>query len=335
MGAEPPALTLVINKDTCDMPAPRDRGALTKAARMYFLDGRSQDDVARALGTSRSNVSRMLSAARAQGIVEIRVHDQTARAADLEQALRDRFGLAHVRVAAFRPRAGAAAAAAGDLAAQWLDESLRDGQIVALSWGTSLRAMVSAVSIDRPRSVELVPLLGGLSTAESLVAGQELVRELAGRLGATYRYLHAPALLRSTAARDALLAEPSINEVLDRARAADIALVGIGTGGIGSSRHILDELGLTPAQREAFLAQGPVGDACCRFFDAQGQAIRGMVHDRVLAVDLDDLRQIPTVLGVATGAEKAPGVLGALRGGIVDGLVTDASLATTILTQTP
>ena len=85
------------------MPAPRDRAALIKAARMYFLDGRSQDDVARALGTSRSNVSRMLSAARAQGIVEIRVHDQTTRAADLEQALAEQFGLAHVRVAAFRP----------------------------------------------------------------------------------------------------------------------------------------------------------------------------------------------------------------------------------------
>jgi DNA-binding transcriptional regulator LsrR (DeoR family) len=50
------------------MPAPRDRAALIKAARMYFLDGRSQDDVARALGTSRSNVSRMLTAARAQGM---------------------------------------------------------------------------------------------------------------------------------------------------------------------------------------------------------------------------------------------------------------------------
>jgi DNA-binding transcriptional regulator LsrR (DeoR family) len=298
---------------------------------MYFLDGRSQDDIARLMGTSRSNVSRMLGAARMQGIVEIRVHDQTARAAELEQALRERFDLTHVRVAAFRPKADASAAA-GDLAAQWLDESLRDGQIVALSWGTSLQAMVDSLSIERPRYVEVVPLVGGLSTAESLVAGQELVRELARRLGATYRYLHGPALLRSRTARDALLAEPSINEVITRARSADIAVVGIGTVGIGSTRHILDGLGLTPAQRQAFLAEGPVGDSCCRFFTAQGRPIGGVVHDRVLAVELDDLRQIPTVVGLATGAEKAPGVLGALRGRIVDGLITDASLALAILT---
>src|ERR671938_1554734 len=99
------------------MPAPRDRSSLIKAARMYFLDGRSQDDIARVLDTSRSNVSRILTAARAQGIVEIRVHDQTSREKDLENALREQFGLLHVRVAAFRPGVDAQAAA-GDLAAQ-------------------------------------------------------------------------------------------------------------------------------------------------------------------------------------------------------------------------
>src|SRR5918911_1214927 len=103
------------------MPAPRDRGTLLKAARMYFLDGRGQGDIARVLGTSRSNVSRMLTAARAQGLVEIRVHDQVARDADLEQAMRDRFGLAEVRVTAFNPGADVLAGV-GELGAQWLDE---------------------------------------------------------------------------------------------------------------------------------------------------------------------------------------------------------------------
>jgi DNA-binding transcriptional regulator LsrR (DeoR family) len=312
------------------MPAPRDRTALIKAARMYFLDGRSQDDIARVLGTSRSNVSRMLTAARAQGIVEIRVHGQTARAGELEQALREQFGLAHVRVAAFRPGADLLGAV-GELAAQWLDESLRDGLVLGLSWGTSLQATVSAVAVDQPRSVEVVPLVGGLKTAESLVAGQELVREVAGRLGGTYRYLHAPALLRSEAARDALLQEPAIGEVLARARTADIAMVGIGTAGTGSSNEIVDGLGLSGAERKAFLAAGPVGDTCCRFFDAAGRPIDGVVHDRVIAIELEQLAAIPIVVGVATGVEKAPGVRGAIRGGIIDGLIADASLALALL----
>ena len=311
--------------------SPRSRELLVKAARMYFLDGRSQDDIARVLETSRSNVSRMLGAARMLGIVEIRIQDERGRDADLEQALAERFDLTHVRVSVFRPHEDALAAASA-LAAEWLDDTLRDGQILALSSGTALQAVVAAVAVDEPRMVEVVPLVGGLATA-SLAASQELVHDLAVRLGAaTYRCLYGPALLHSESARDTLLAEPSIGHIVARARAANIALVGIGSFGSGSSSEVLEGLGLTRSERDAFLSQNPVGDTCCRFFDATGRAIRGAVHDRVLAVDLDDLRRIPTVIGVATGSEKTAGVLAALRGGLVDGLITDAGLAHSTLT---
>jgi DNA-binding transcriptional regulator LsrR (DeoR family) len=298
---------------------------------MYFLDGRSQEDIARVLETSRSNVSRMLSAARLAGIVEIRIQDDEGRDTDLEQALSERFGLIHVRVARFRPHQDTRAGVA-NLAAEWLERTLQNGHVLALAWGSTLQAVVEATPPAQRPGVEVVPLVGGLAAAESLVAGQALVEELAGRLGATYRHLYAPALLRSAAARDALLDEPSIAQVIARARAADVALVGIGTVGVGSTIEVLDGLGLSSVERAQFLAQNPVGDTCCRFFDATGRPIEGAVRDRVLAVELDDLRRIPTVVGVATGATKTAGVLAALRGGIVDGLIVDACLAHSVLT---
>jgi DNA-binding transcriptional regulator LsrR (DeoR family) len=298
---------------------------------MYFVDGRSQDDIAHVLGTSRSSVSRMLKAAREMGIVEVRIQHGRGRDAELESALTERFGLAHVRVAAFRAHADILAAT-GELAAEWLDDTLEDGQIVALSWGTTVKAVVAAVSAARARSVEVVPLVGGLSSGASLPAGPELVRELADRLGGTYRYLHGPALLQSETTREALLAEPSIGHVLARARSADIAMVGIGAVGSGSTVQVLESLAFTAAQHEAFLAQNPVGEICCRFFDGQGRSIKGVVHDRVLAVDLDDLRHMPTVIAVAAGSKKTRAVLAALQGGMIDGLITDARLAHSILT---
>jgi DNA-binding transcriptional regulator LsrR (DeoR family) len=297
---------------------------------MYFLDGRSQDDIARVLGTSRSNVSRMLSTARTLGVVEIRIQDERGRDVDLEQALAERFDLAHVRGAVFRPRQDPVAAT-GAVAAEWLDHMLRDGQTLALSSGASVEAAVSEVTVDGPRAVEVVPLMGGLETGGSVVASQELVRELAARLGATYRCLYGPALLHSDSARDALLAEPSIGRILARARSADLALVEIGTINSEPASDVLKGLSLTDAQKRAFLSQNPIGNTCCRFYDGDGQPIRGIVHDRVLAVDLDDLRRIPTVIGVATGAEKTLAVHAALRGGFVDGLIADAGLAHSIL----
>jgi DNA-binding transcriptional regulator LsrR (DeoR family) len=313
------------------MPAPRDPALLAKAARLYFVEDRSQDDVATVLGTTRSNVSRMLKQARELGIVEIRIVDPAGRDQELELALRARFGLLDARVLETGPEADVLAGV-GRLAVRWLDESLRDGQVVALSWGHSLEAMVRAVDGLSRRDVEVVQLVGGLSSLDSAATGQELVRELSERMGARHRYLHAPALFGSAEALTLMRRERTIAGALDAAKAADLAVVGIGTPGVGSSKALLDALGLSPAERAEFDASGAVGDVCARFYDLSGREVSSVVADRVLAVTLDDLRAIPVVAGVAAGAEKALGILGALHGRIIDVLICDQAAARSVLT---
>ena len=61
------------------MALPRDRSLLVKAARMYYELGQSQDQIALEMGVSRSNVSRMLTDAKTQGIVQIRIVEQAMR----------------------------------------------------------------------------------------------------------------------------------------------------------------------------------------------------------------------------------------------------------------
>lgn len=315
------------------MPAPRDPETLLVAARLYYLEGRSQAQIATTLGTSRSNVSRMLTDAQKLGIVEIRINDPAGRVRELERSLKDAFGLADVRVA----RTGSVTT--GDLeskvglqAARLLLDELKDGTRVALSWGTALQAMVYSVTDGGYRhDVSLVQLVGGLAAIANEISGQELIRELAVRLGASYRFLHAPAIFGSADSRDALLAEPSITEALDAARRADIAFVGIGTPSQGSSSAILGSLELDSKQEAAFWSAKPVGDIAARYYDAEGRPILGAVADRVLGVTLADLAQIPNVVGVAYGRSKANAVIGAVRGHLIDSLVCDEALARIVL----
>src|SRR3954452_13321287 len=81
------------------MPAPRDPGVPRAAPRLYYLQNRSQAEIAAELGTSRSNVSRMLTEAQRQGIVEIRIVDPSGRIPELEREIQAMFGLTDVRVA--------------------------------------------------------------------------------------------------------------------------------------------------------------------------------------------------------------------------------------------
>ena len=312
------------------MPPARDPSLLARAARLYFVEDRSQDDIAAVLGTTRSNVSRMLKQARDLGIVEIRIVDPARRDHELEFALRDRFPSVDARVLAVAPDTDVLPGV-GRLAVRWLEETLRDGQVVALSWGQTLEAMVQAVDGLSRRDVEVVQLVGGLSSLDSAATGQELVRELSERMGARHRYLHAPALFGSAEALAMLLRERTIAAALDTAKRADIAIVGIGTPGIGSSEALLTALALTPQERAAFDAARPVGDVCGRYYDLAGRGVGGAVGERVLAVTLDDLRAIPTVAGVAAGREKAQGILGALHGRIIDVRVCDQAGARAVL----
>ncbi|KQS68979.1 hypothetical protein ASG41_06450 [Modestobacter sp. Leaf380] len=299
---------------------------------MYYVENLSQAEVAQRVGTSRSNVSRMLAAAVEQGIVEIRINDPAGRDRDLEEQLRQRFDLQAVRVTQ-RTSLGNPQVEVGIQAGRHLVHELRDGMTVALSWGSALQAMVWQTSPDRDYAVHLVQLVGGQSAVENEVSGHELVRELAARLGATYQYLHAPATLTTADARDSLAGEASVAQALARARDADIAVVGIGAPEHGSSGAVLASLGLDAADTAHLRAAQPVGDIASRYFDRDGRPVLGAVHDRVLGVTLEELTAIPTVVGVACGRVKTAAVLGALRGRLVDVLVCDEPLARAVLTQ--
>ncbi|GLY70617.1 DNA-binding protein [Amycolatopsis taiwanensis] len=272
----------------------------------------------------------MLAAARERGIVQIRINDPAGRDLDLEGRLAARFGLRGCLVAE-NPAGERSLPRVGELGARWLLENLHSGQRVGVSWGQTVQAVVRHVPEESALDVEVLPLVGGLSAVDSAITGEELVRDLADRLGGRFQRLHAPALLTSKAGRDILLAEPSIGDTLERARRVHVAVVGIGSFGLGSSAALVKAMELSPDEFSRFQLGGPVGDCCARFFDRAGKAVPGPVDDRVLSVSLGDLAGIPTVAGVASGTEKAPGTLGALRSGVLDVLICDQSLAEALL----
>ncbi|MBI4943915.1 MAG: helix-turn-helix domain-containing protein [Actinobacteria bacterium] len=314
------------------MSSPRDEASLIQVAKLYYRENRSQAQIAGLLGTSRSNVSRMLTAAQERGIVEIRIHERVRRDLALERALVERFGLTAAVVASHVHEVGVRSVdLVGELAWTWLREQLTDGMTIAMSWGEGLQAVVAAVTPTVMSSTEVVQLVGGVSGRASFVTSQELVREFATRLGATYRYFHAPAGFATLEARRAMTAEPAIAEALTTARGADLALVGIGSVVAGSSAAILGAVDASARERQEFWASGPVGNVAGRYFDAAGAPVRGPVDDRVLGLTLAEIAAIPTVVGIAAGTDKADPIHGALAGRLVDVLVCDAQAAGAVL----
>lgn len=312
------------------MSKPRSRSLLADVARLYYVEHLSQGEIASKLSMTRSNVSRVLQAARESGVVEVKIID-TARSRDLEDALTDCFHLGGARVVAHLQQEDVLEPVAAIGASTFLNE-IRDKRTAAISWGSTLQAVVESIEPRQTHDFEVVQLVGGLVSLATSSTAHDLVRELGRRLGARYHYLNAPAVFDSAASLVPLLDEASVRDTLALARCADVALVGIGSPALGSSAIVLSLLRLSPADFEEFRAALPVGDICGRYYDITGKEILlPVVYDRVLAVHLADLRTMPKVIGVAIGPAKAMACLGALHSGTLDVLVCDSGLAQRIM----
>ncbi|WP_293174675.1 sugar-binding transcriptional regulator [Oceanithermus sp.] len=304
---------------------------LARVAAMYFEESRTQQEIARALGISRSGVSRLLTEARERGVVEIVIHHPLPRARELERALTARFGLKEARVLAGGDDGyEATLRRLGRLAARYFEDRVHDGMTIGISWGGALYEMIREI---RPRdytNVEVVQLIGATGAEATPTSGPILAQLLAERLRCRSYQLHAPLIVADETARRALLEERHIRETLERARRADLALVGIGTTRQGY--YSLVRAGYLSEEDATRIRQsGAVGDVCAQHYDFDGRWLDIELNRRVIGIDHEALRNIDTVIGVAGGSVKAQAIYGALKGGYVNVLITDEAAARRVL----
>lgn len=305
--------------------------SLAQVAHLYFDEGLDQGQIAKRLHVSRASVSRLLSQARQKGIVKIRIQYPLPISRELSSALKERFALKEVQVLeTTHLPADEILGRVSLLAARYLDANLTEGDVLAMSWGSTLREIVQMFNSSARRAVKVVQLVGTLSNSRSEIDGANLARRMAELLESECYNLSAPLVVENIETRRALMEEPSIREVLNLARGASIALVGIG----GMSRQSSAVLGmslLSPSQREALEREEAVGDVCAQYYDISGRLLSDEVNQRVISLDPPMLREIPRVVGVAVGRQKARAILGALRGRFVNVLITDDATAQEVL----
>lgn len=305
---------------------------LYKLAKAYYEDDLTQEQIGKRFGLSRIKVSRLLRQARDERIVQINIVPPQNSHAELERELEARYDLDEaVLITPTSYDTPTIVQELGPAVADCLLRSLQGKEVLSISWGTTLLAVVEALSFQNWPHMKVVQMLGGLGRPESETYGADLVHRMAQAFGARPRMIPAPGIVNSKLVRDALLANPQIADTLALAAQADVALVGIGRpipGSVVMQSGILTEEELIQLE-----IQGGVGDIALRFFDSNGLTVKHEICDRMIGLDLDQVKQIPRVIGAAGGEEKFEVIRAALRGKLIDVLVTDDRIATRLLEQ--
>lgn len=303
---------------------------LRMAATLYYTDGLGQAEVAKLVRVSQTKISRLLAVALERGIVRITVEEYHARNEKLEHQLCSRFGLKSAAVIRTARHAGAEAArqTVGHFGAPFVASVFPKSGIVAVGGGRSVAEVVQRFRRGETRRLTVVQAMGSIDSNISHVDALELGRAMVKLWGGEFLTLSTPAFVADKKTRDFFLASAQIRFVWQRLKQADAAVVGVGS--LESS--VYTERGvLTAADLAHLRGSGAVGEICGRFFDAKGRECASRWRDRVISIELDYLRKIPNVIGVAAGAERAPAVIGALRGGFLKSLLIDESGAQAVL----
>ncbi|WKZ35241.1 MAG: sugar-binding transcriptional regulator [Anaerolineales bacterium] len=310
----------------------RDRSSfLADVAEMYYLEEQNQAKIAKTIGLTRSMVSRMLTEARENGIVEIRIQRPLQFDPELESMLKEKFGLKDAFVVVTHHRSGERLTRIlGNAGAQMLARYLGPKKILGLAWGTSISATVDAFEARETMPVKVVQLVGAMGARIMEYDGHDLVTRITEKLGGEAYYLNAPYLCQSPEIAKSLLETKSIRETIAMGKKTDLALLGIGTTSPDFSSFYLAGY-VTRRELDELRKAGAIGDVCGLHFDVNGQAACNDFCERLVSIRSQDLLGIPVRLAVAGGEGKADAILGALRSKYVNVLVCDSKTARKVL----
>jgi DNA-binding transcriptional regulator LsrR (DeoR family) len=311
-----------------------DRRLVLKVSQLFYRDGLSQTEIADRLRLSRFQVARLLRVALEDGYVTVKILEPERWHSGLERQLEQRFGLrAAIVVDAEESGDAETRLRAADAAGRYLEDVLADGDVLGISLGRTIQAVVDQLPDHIDKRVEVVQLIGGSSRVATELNSMILTADLARRFRSAPHLLFAPAAVAAGSVRRALLEDSEIKETFSLFGQLTIALLGIGSLAQGESSRLLYGGLIDDASRTGLLAQGAVGDVLSYVYDQDGAILNNAAGDRMIAISPEQLLAVPHRIAVATGKVKATAITGALAGGLVNVLVTDSQAAGVICSE--
>lgn len=302
---------------------------LVQVAQLYYIEDRSQQEIADILGVSRSLIALYLKKARDRGIISMEIHNPQDTSAILAQMLTMRTGIKQVTVVPTLKNSALTRRTVAAEIARLLEDKLQDNDILGLGFGRTMEELPALLAPNRPRRVIVAPLVGESASSYTNSYSQinQIVMRTAQAFEGTPFFLLAPLLVASPSLCRMLYDDENIRTVTQLWDRLTYAVIGIGT-----VPPVEGEVVYVGVQNLAKFAQaGAIGDTCTRYFDSNGNMIKTDLHDRTIGISFDQLRLAKHVIVFASGAGKARAVRAFLLTGMVTHLFVDEELAKGIL----
>lgn len=299
-----------------------EESLMVKAAWYYYFENMTQQAIADRLSISRMRVIKLLDAARQTGVIQFRLRSDGVGMAQQSHDLIKKYNLKDVFLIPetdtddSHPNESIARAGA-----MYIADRLGDNACINVGYGDTLSRTLNHLATMVQNPVTCVSLTGGVSNY--------LPNTRSNVFNARLFLMPAPLLASSPEMAAAMRSENSVSEVIRMSQLSSFTLVGIGA--MNESATIVKSGALNQNDLFYLKMHNAVGDVLCHFLDKNGNLIHTPIEDRLISTSLDQLKQLPNVIGLAAGASKVDAIRAVLRGGYLDILITDESTATLLL----
>ncbi|KRA22173.1 transcriptional regulator [Microbacterium sp. Root61] len=312
-----------------ELTDPRTVQRALTAAHLYYVQDRTMGAIAQELGTSRSTVSRLLTHARATGIVDIRIRSPFAAPQLLEERLTRRFGVTvHVVPVPDDANDIERLERVAIAAAHLMHELVGDDMTIGVAWGATTAAVSKHLMPKAVRGTNFVQLNGSGNThTTGLLYASEILSRFAGAYGGSAQQFPVPAFFDDPQTKLGMWRERSMRRILAMQAAMDLIVFSTGSAGSRVPSHVYSGGYLEADELADLDAAGVVGDVATVFFREDGSSDGIALNERATGPQFDVLRRVPRRVCIVSGVSKLASVRGALAAGLATDLVVDEATA--------
>jgi len=300
-----------------------------KAARMYYYQNMTTQAIAREFQVSRSTISRLISFAKDNGLVNIHITDPTEEPNQLASLIKEHFEISNVHVVPVSALSGEREwlQRVANYAASYLNTRFDSNMTLGVAWGTTLTAISNHLLRKTTHNAQIVQLNGaGNTRSTGIEYASQIIMHFAENYQARAHLFPVPTFFDYPETKQALWREGSIRRILDLQSKADLLLYSIGSVDAGVPSHVYSGGYLTQEDSHDLKRQRVAGDIATVFFREDGSWDDIPINQRCSGPDLDLFQQTHGVC-VVSGLAKIRGLYGALRGRMMSELILDEPTA--------
>lgn len=290
------------------------KNLMREIALLYYKKGLTQQEIANSLQLTRQTVSKLLTLAIEENVVEIIIRNPCEERESLQHTLKELFGVKAVICNISQKSDQLRQLVTTETAIKYLLSVLSKKSLrIGLSWGRSVQAVIKAFPATTFNKHTIFPLFGATEHEQDYFLPNELTREFSLKLNAKAKYTWFPYKTESKEDYNLFQRTHYYKNMQMEWSNLDLAVLGIGNN---QAFQLLNG-----SFEQDGLARSAVGDVATHFFTIDGEIVN--TDEYALRITSQQLKNVKEKVAIAYGDDKVESIFGAIQAKFVDTLITD------------